>query len=558
MARSFVRAAGVMLVALAVLFGGVSVASAASWNDLDDAVLGPYSVTLDQLSQVSSGYPDGSWRPWLSVTRGQFAKMAVTAFGVAPVFPETATFSDVPSTNHFFPYVEGAYMAGLMQGVGGGAFNVASPVGREQAFAVVARKVAADHAYDLEAMTAEEIGSVLQSFADESLVSAGLRAEVAFAVKQGLVKGDAAGYLNPQAPMSRIAAATVLVRAKLPRPVVLDMNDSGRTIKIGVGETIHVILKGNPTTGYAWTVDLPPDSAVLLEQVGEPEYVADSGLVGAGGTYTFTFRGLAAGEATLTLEYARSFETEPPLKTFSATVQVENAPVGAATLTLDETDDGSTVAVEPNDTFDVVLKGNPTTGYGWNVHLSAEDAVILEQVGEPGYVSDSGLIGAGGTYTFTFRALAAGEATLALYYSRPWESVPALKIFSVTVQVDSAPSGGSAGPLEGTSWKLEAWSVSSLDPSDFEITAKFEEGRISGKAAVNLYGADCTAGADGAFSLGPIIQTLMAGPAPAMQAETTYFGLLQQARRYVVDGDELALLAEGGSELLIFTAAAGS
>lgn len=77
---------------------------------------------------------------------------------------------------------------------------------------------------------------------------------------------------------------------------------------------------------------------------------------------------------------------------------------------------------------------------------------------------------------------------------------------------------------------------------------------MSGKAAVNLYGADCTAGAEGSFSLGPIVQTLMAGPAPAMQAETTYFGLLQEVRSYVLDGDELTLLDEGANELLIFTA----
>ncbi|MBN1630348.1 MAG: protease inhibitor I42 family protein [Thermoleophilia bacterium] len=554
MIRSIERTALVIVVALVLLLGGASVASATSWNDIDSTLPGAYGVTLDQLAQVSSGYPDGDWRPWQVITRGQFAKMAVTAFGVAPLSPKTATFTDVSSTNHFYPYVEGAYEAGLMQGVGGGAFGVASPVTREQAIAVVARKVAADHDYDLEAMTDEEIGAVLAAFADESLVSASLRAEVAFAVKQGLVKGNATGMLNSQAPMSRIAAATVLIRAKLPRPVVLDMNDNGRTIKVGVGETIEVILKGNPTTGYAWTVVLPPDSAAILEQVGEPEYVADSDAIGAGGTYTFTFRGLAAGEVALKLEYARSFETEPPLETFSVTVQVENAPVGAATLTLDEEDNGTTVAVKPGDTIDVILEGNPTTGYGWSVDLSDEDAAILEQVGEPSYVPDSGLIGAGGTYTFTFRALAAGDATLALHYSRVWESVPPLETFSVTVAVAPTPAAGDVTPLEGTSWKLEGWSVSSLDSRDFEITATFEEGRMSGKAAVNLYGADCTLGTDGSFSLGPIVQTLMAGPAPAMQAETAYFGLLQQALSYVVDGDELTLLGEGADELLIFAA----
>ncbi|MBN1631396.1 MAG: protease inhibitor I42 family protein [Thermoleophilia bacterium] len=554
MVKTSYKTALVFIIAVAMLLVCVSVVYADPWADVDESLVGSYGVTMEQLGDVSSGYPDGDWRPWLSITRGQFAKMAVTGFGVEMVYPETATFTDVPDTNQFFVYVESANVAALMQGVGGGVFGVASPVTREQAIAVVARQAAADQGYDLETMTTEEIDAILAAFSDGALVSPSLRAEMAFAVKQGLVKGNAAGMLQPQASMSRIAAATVLIRASQPRSVVLDMNDDGRTVKIGANETIEVILKGNPTTGYAWTVVLPPDAAAILEQVGEPQYVADSDALGAGGTYTFTFRGLAAGEVELTLEYARPSETEPPLETFSVTVQVEAEPADAPTFTLDEEDDGSTVTVEAGDIVDVVLEGNPTTGYGWTVDLSTEDAAILEQVGEPTYVPDSELVGAGGTYTFRFRALAVGEATLVLNYARPWESVPPLKTFSVTVAVAPTPSAGDVTPLEGTSWKLEGWTVSMLDPRDFEITATFEEGRMSGKAAVNLYGADCTVGADGAFSLGPIVHTLMAGPAPAMQAETAYFGLLEQARSYVLDGDGLTLLDEGANELLIYTA----
>lgn len=558
MIRASYKTALVFLVAVAMLLTWVSVVDATPWADVDESLVGSYGVTMEQLGAVSSGYPDGDWRPWLSITRGQFAKMAVTGFGVEMVYPETATFTDVPDTNQFFVYVESANVATLMQGVGGGVFGVASPVTREQAIAVVARQAAADQGYDLATMTTEEIDAILAAFSDGALVSPSLRAEMAFAVKQGVVKGNAAGMLQPQASMSRVAAATVLIRASQPRPVVLDANDDGRTVKIGANETIEVILKGNPTTGYVWTVVLPPDAAAILEQVGEPEYVADSDALGAGGTYTFTFRGLAAGEVELKLEYARPSETEPPLDTFSVTVRVESGPADAPTYTLDEEDDGSTLTVEVGDIIDVVLEGNPTTGYGWTVDLSAEDAAILEQVGEPTYVPDSELIGAGGTFTFRFRALAVGEATLVLNYARPWESVPPLKTFSVTIAVAPTPSAGDVTPLEGTSWTLEGWTVSMLDPRDFEITATFEEGRMSGKAAVNLYGADCTLGTDGAFSLGPIVQTLMAGPAPAMLAETTYFGLLQEARSYVLDGDELTLLDEGANQLLIFAAASES
>ena len=52
--------------------------------------------------------------------------------------------------------------------------------------------------------------------------------------------------------------------------------------------------------------------------------------------------------------------------------------------------------------------------------------------------------------------------------------------------------------------------------------------------------------------MGVLVQTLMAGPEPAMQAESTFFELLKQARSYERDDDHLTLLAEGGSQLLVF------
>jgi heat shock protein HslJ len=119
--------------------------------------------------------------------------------------------------------------------------------------------------------------------------------------------------------------------------------------------------------------------------------------------------------------------------------------------------------------------------------------------------------------------------------------------------------GGEAGPsLEGTSWKLTGWSVSSQDPNDFTITAEFKDGRIGGTSAVNTYGGPYTAGDDGSFSVGDLASTMMAGPEADMQAETTYTSLLAAARKYEIDGDTLTLFDAGGNESLIFTAASAT
>ena len=84
---------------------------------------------------------------------------------------------------------------------------------------------------------------------------------------------------------------------------------------------------------------------------------------------------------------------------------------------------------------------------------------------------------------------------------------------------DDSASDAATAALEGTPWKLAAWSVSSLDPAGFEITADFADGRIGGRSAVNSYGGDCSASTDGSFSVGPVAMTEMAGEPDAMRAE---------------------------------------
>ncbi len=110
-------------------------------------------------------------------------------------------------------------------------------------------------------------------------------------------------------------------------------------------------------------------------------------------------------------------------------------------------------------------------------------------------------------------------------------------------------TGGSG--LEGTAWRLVAWSEPSIDPAGFTITASFDDGRVSGTAAVNSYSGECAVGGI-TFSPGAIARTEMAGPPEAMEAEALYFELLGQAETYVTDGDVLTIQGASGSALLVF------
>jgi heat shock protein HslJ len=115
-------------------------------------------------------------------------------------------------------------------------------------------------------------------------------------------------------------------------------------------------------------------------------------------------------------------------------------------------------------------------------------------------------------------------------------------------------SGGDTAPLNGTAWGLTGWTLSSLDPSDFKITAAFADGKISGKSAVNNYSGPYTEGPGEAFSVGELISTMMAGPEPDMRAEAAYLKLLAEAKSFRIDGDSLTLFDQNGNESLIFKA----
>lgn len=115
-------------------------------------------------------------------------------------------------------------------------------------------------------------------------------------------------------------------------------------------------------------------------------------------------------------------------------------------------------------------------------------------------------------------------------------------------------SDNAGGALSGTSWRLDGWSASSLRPDQFNITAEFSASSISGRSAVNSYGASYTAESDGSFSVGAINATRMAGTEETMRAESIYFDLLAQARGYSLSGSTLMLKNSANQELLIFRA----
>ena len=102
-------------------------------------------------------------------------------------------------------------------------------------------------------------------------------------------------------------------------------------------------------------------------------------------------------------------------------------------LTID--DDGDRVSLTPGDEIQVTLAGNATTGFSWE--LADYDPAVITPLGEPTYEEDDGeLVGAGGEWTWTLRAVAAGESPVRFVYHRAWEDEPPESVFSFVASVD--------------------------------------------------------------------------------------------------------------------------
>ncbi len=81
---------------------------------------------------IISGYADGTFRPANPATRGQLSKMAVVSRGWPLLNPQTPFFSDVPSSNSFYQYIETARARGVVSGYADGTFRPANQVTRGQ------------------------------------------------------------------------------------------------------------------------------------------------------------------------------------------------------------------------------------------------------------------------------------------------------------------------------------------------------------------------------------------------------------------------------------------
>ncbi len=96
------------------------------------------------------------------------------------------------------------------------------------------------------------------------------------------------------------------------------------------------------------------------------------------------------------------------------------------------------ISVAASSSFEIALDSNPSTGYSWKF-VGAPGDQVIDYIGTE-YLPDktqAGVVGAGGEETLTFRATAAGGATIKLEYVGPGRDSDVAERHSIPVTVSN-------------------------------------------------------------------------------------------------------------------------
>ena len=148
---------------------------------------------------IINGYPDNTFAPGRQITRAEFTKLFVAAFGTngntAPI-----NFTDVKPNDWFYDSVKAAYGCGYIQGISNDTFAPNDFVTREDMAVMICRYLGIN--YDKKAQ-----------FADLSDISYYAEEAVYTLAQAGIMNGFEDNSFGPQKSALRAEVSSVIVRA---------------------------------------------------------------------------------------------------------------------------------------------------------------------------------------------------------------------------------------------------------------------------------------------------------------------------------------------------------
>lgn len=141
-----------------------------------------------------------------TTTRAQFVTLLVRALGLE-LTENNGTFSDVSSDSWYAPYVQTAYDAGLVDGIGDGKFAPEQSIIREEMAKLLVL------AYQ-QLSKVEDSGTSYVQYIDEADISDWAKPYVNYAKEYQILRGDESKMFHPKDKATRAEAAVAVLRIK--------------------------------------------------------------------------------------------------------------------------------------------------------------------------------------------------------------------------------------------------------------------------------------------------------------------------------------------------------
>lgn len=175
-----------------------------AFNDLATVAWAQEAINKLNEKGIVSGDGNGLFRPNDSVTREEFLKMLITAFGFE-ASAEAVPFEDVPADAWYAPYVSAAYKLGITSGKSETVFGAGDNITREEMAALISRVFTVLGKPIAAGDSAE--------FTDEAAVSEYALDAVKALQSAGIITGMEDGSFRPADLSTRAQAAVVIYRA---------------------------------------------------------------------------------------------------------------------------------------------------------------------------------------------------------------------------------------------------------------------------------------------------------------------------------------------------------
>lgn len=239
---------------------------------------------------VVVGYPDGNYRPEANVTRAEFATMVIKALNQQNAeLTTTYTFKDFPETHWAWGNVERAVMFDLLKGYPDGTFNPDGTVSRGHAISVAVNALTTETVSNERAVEiledkyvdykdlpawlivasgkAEVLGLIVTAPGDENVIAAdrpATRAELA----AFLVKMAEAAKLNPNAKLKEVMSPKLADGIVVPNTTL-----QGYIATIPAGTIIPVVVLNDKISTQTSNVNDRFDSKLPRNLITKERYL---------------------------------------------------------------------------------------------------------------------------------------------------------------------------------------------------------------------------------------------------------------------------------------------